>query len=74
MYDGDRGIINLGGIIPDTLSVHFGEDGKIRALLPPGTPAASLDNPGDVDCSGGVCDVFESLRRPYGNYWFQEAY
>lgn len=74
MYDGDRGIINLGGIIPDTLSVHFGEDGKIRALLPPGTPAGSLDNPGDIDCSGGVCDVFESLRRPYGNYWFQEAY
>lgn len=74
LYEGDRSTINLGGIIPDTPSVHFGDDGQIRVLLPPGTPATSVDQPGEVDCSGGVCDVNEFLRPPYGNYWFQEAY
>lgn len=74
LYEGDRSTINLGGIIPDTPSVHFGDDGQIRVLLPPGTPATSVDQPGEVDCSGGVCDVNEFLRAPYGNYWFQEEY
>jgi len=74
LYKGDRSIINLGGIIPDTPSVHFGDDGQIRVLLPPGTPATSIDQPGNVDCSGGVCEVGEFLRPPYGNYWFQEEY
>ncbi|PLW67549.1 hypothetical protein C0039_16720 [Pseudohalioglobus lutimaris] len=74
LYEGDRSTINLGGIIPDTPSVHFGDDGQIRVLLPPGTPATSVNQPGEVDCSGGVCDVNEFLRAPYGNYWFQEDY
>ena len=74
IYTGDRNYINLGPIIPDTPSLHFSEDGTIRILLPPGAPASSLDEPGEIDCEGGVCDVNESLRPPYGNFWFQEDY
>ena len=36
LYDGSRNTINLGGIIPDTPSLHFADDGQIRVLLPPG--------------------------------------
>ncbi|MDG2046504.1 MAG: PilC/PilY family type IV pilus protein [Halioglobus sp.] len=72
IYDGDRRAINLGPIIPDTPSLHFYEDGTIRILLPLGAPPASIE--GMIDCVGGVCDLDESIRSPYGNYWFQEAY
>lgn len=74
IYSGERGVINLGSIIPDTPSLHFSEDGTIRFLLPPGAPASSSEQPGDVDCEGAVCDLNESLRPPYGNFWFQEGY
>jgi len=73
LYDGDRGTINLGPILPDTPSVHFGEDGKIRLLLPPGAPTDPTANPHDP-CAGGVCDLGEAFRAPYGTYWFQEEY
>ncbi len=72
IYDGDRRAINLGPIIPDTPSLHFYEDGTIRILLPLGAPPASIE--GMVECVGGVCDLNESIRPPYGNYWFEEAY
>lgn len=73
IYKGDRQVINLGPILPDSPSVHFGEDGKIRLLLPPGSPP---DDDGDDDdvCADGVCDIGEVFRAPYGNYWFQEEY
>ena len=74
LYDGSRDTIYLGSIIPDSPSLHFAEDGQIRVLLPPGAPATSIDEPGIVDCSGGICDLNEILRAPYGNYWFQEEY
>ena len=74
IYSGDRSVIPLGPIIPDTPSLHFSEDGTIRILLPPGAPASDIDQPGEINCEGGVCNVGESLRPPYGNYWFQEDY
>ncbi len=74
LYTVQRETINLGPILPDTPSLHFAADGEIRLILPPGTPSYSIDGPGEVDCSGGVCDVSESLPAPYGNFWFQEAY
>jgi type IV pilus assembly protein PilY1 len=72
IYDGDRRAINLGPIIPDTPSLHFYEDGTIRILLPLGAPPSSIDQ--IIDCVGGVCDLNESIRPPYGNFWFQEPY
>lgn len=74
LYDGDRSTVILGAIIPDTPSLHFSEDGSIRILLPPGAPPTSVNHPGTVDCSGGICDIDETLRPPYGNYWYQEDY
>ncbi len=73
IYDGNRSVINLGPILPDTPSVHFGDDGKIRLLLPPGSPPVADGDPGD-ECDGGVCDLDEVFRAPYGTYWFQEEY
>ena len=52
---------------------NFGEDGKIRLLLPPGSPPDGDGEDGDV-CANGVCDIGEAFRAPYGNYWFQEEY
>ena len=72
LYNGDSDVINYGKIIPDTPSLHF-DDGQVRLLLPPGTPEGSLDEPGDLNCKGGVCTTGETLR-PYANYWFQEDY
>lgn len=74
MFNGDREVIPLGPIIPDTPSVHFGEDGQVRLLLPPGTPRGDTDGDGNNDCEGGVCDIGMSFRAPYPNYWFQEQY
>ncbi|MFT5709764.1 MAG: type IV pilus assembly protein PilY1 [Halioglobus sp.] len=73
IYKGDRQTINLGPRLTDSPSVHFGEDGKIRLLLPPGSPTDNDGDSGDV-CVNGVCDIGEVFRAPYGNYWFQEEY
>lgn len=74
IYSGVSGRISLGSNIPGTPSLHFSEDGTIRFLLPPGAPASSTDQPGELECVGAVCDPHESLRSPYGNVWFQEGY
>lgn len=74
LFSGDRNVIPLGPIIPDTPSVHFGEDGQIRLLLPPGTPRGDTDGDGEDNCEGGVCDIGTPLRAPYGDHWFQEEY
>lgn len=74
IYSGERSVINLGAIIPDTPSLHFSDGGEIHILLPPGAPASSIAGPGTVECEGGVCNVGESLRPPFGNFWFQEGY
>lgn len=56
----------IGAILPDTPSPHFGEDGVIRLLLPPG--------------SGGGGEIISpfltggSVPRPRGTYWFREEY
>jgi type IV pilus assembly protein PilY1 len=56
----------IGAILPDTPSPHFGEDGVIRLLLPPG--------------SGGGGEVISpfltggSVPQPRGTYWFREEY
>ena len=73
IYNGDRQTVNLGPILPDSPSAHFGEDGKIRLLLPPGSPP---DNDGAYEdiCANGICDLGEMFRAPYGTYWFQEEY
>jgi type IV pilus assembly protein PilY1 len=56
----------IGEILPDTPSPHFGEDGEIRLLLPPGSGG------------GGIIDspflTGASLPGPYGSYWYREEY
>jgi type IV pilus assembly protein PilY1 len=74
LYNGDRNVINLGSIIPNAVSLHFSEDGAIHVLLPPGAPASSIGHPSTIECAGGVCDINESMRAPYGNFWYQEEY
>lgn len=74
IYNGGRNVINLGSIIPNAVSLHFGVGGKIHVLLPPGAPASIIEYPGAVECAGGVCDIDESMRPPYGNFWYQEEY
>tara|TARA_R110002073_G_scaffold25885_1_gene85478 strand:- start:2594 stop:6451 length:3858 start_codon:yes stop_codon:yes gene_type:complete len=74
LYSGDRNVVALGAIIPDTPSVHFGEDGQIRLLLPPGTPQGDTDGDGEENCEAGVCDIGTPLRAPYGDHWFEEGY
>ena len=70
LFDGDRALLNLAPVVPDTPSVYFGSDGVVRLLLPPGTPPQP---PADgIDCTGGVCEIGELFRQPYGNYWMQE--
>lgn len=53
----------IGSLVPDTPSPHFGSDGKIRLLLPPGS--GTIGNPFETGAS---------LPAPYGSYWFQEDY
>jgi type IV pilus assembly protein PilY1 len=72
IYSGDRAVISLGSIIPSAPSVYFTESGKILLLLPPGAPASSISQPGEIDCEGGVCDINETLRPPYSNFWYQQ--
>ena len=56
----------IGSLIPETPSPHFGSDGEIRLLLPPGAG-------GD----GGASNPFITgarLQQPYGSYWYREEY
>ena len=74
LYSGDRKVIPLGSIIPDTPSTFLppnsppGEpDVPILLLLPPGTP------PSD-ECNGPICPTDTFFPAPYGYQWFQEQY
>lgn len=76
IYDGERQIIPLGPIIPDTPSVIV-RDKEISFIVPPGPPPVDSDpdDPDDkIDCSNGMCDLFESFPAPFGNYWYREEY
>jgi type IV pilus assembly protein PilY1 len=56
----------IGYILPDTPSPHFGSDGEIRLLLPPGSGG-----------SGEISSPFltgASIPGPYGSYWYREDY
>lgn len=56
----------IGSLIPDTPSPHFGEDGVIRLLLPPGSGGGgNMSNPFLTGAS---------LPDPYGEYWYREEY
>jgi len=56
----------IGEILPDTPSPHFGEDGQIRLLLPPGSGGGGIINSPFI--------TGESLPSPYGSYWYREEY
>lgn len=70
LFDGDRALLNLAPVIPDTPTPYFGEDG-IRLLLPPGTPPQD-DGPINVD--RGVIDLEEVIPPLHGNYWMREEF
>ena len=53
---------NLGSLIPDTPSPHFGSDKKIRLLFPSGGGMLS----------GNPLDTGAQLPQPYGIYWYRE--
>jgi type IV pilus assembly protein PilY1 len=56
----------VGSLIPDTPSPHFGSDGEIRLLLPPGSGGG-----------GAMSNPFltgSSVPPPYGEYWYREEY
>jgi len=56
----------IGSLLPDTPSPHFGSDGEIRLLLPPGSSGG-----------GTISSPFltgASLPTPYGTYWYREEY
>jgi type IV pilus assembly protein PilY1 len=56
--------VSIGGLIPDAPSPHFGSDGVIRLLLPPG---------GSVEATiGNPMETGSTLDSPYGQYWFRE--
>ncbi|MEM1110594.1 MAG: hypothetical protein AAGI11_01685 [Pseudomonadota bacterium] len=57
----------IGGLIADTPSPHFGSDGQIRLLLPPGDGA-------DGQTTGNPLESGASIPGPYGSYWYQEEY
>lgn len=68
--DGDENdferFVVIGSLIPDSPSPHFGSDGKIRLLLPPG---------GSVDPGiGNPMETGSALPPPYGSFWFREEY
>lgn len=56
----------IGEILPDTPSPHFGEDGQIRLLLPPGSGGGGIIN--SPFLTGAA------LPGPYGSYWYREEY
>jgi type IV pilus assembly protein PilY1 len=65
----------LGGLIPDTVSLHFGSDGRIRTLTPPADGGGSGGGGGGG--GGGPCnpcDVDITTPIPYGNFWNSEDY
>ena len=56
----------IGSLIPDTPAPHFGSDGEIRLLLPPGSGGNGFtDNP---FLTGAT------MPEPYGSYWYREEY
>ncbi len=62
LLTGDR-MVQLGSLIPDTPSVHFGSDKKIRLLFPSGGGIKGIGNPLETGLM---------LRPPYGTYWYNE--
>jgi type IV pilus assembly protein PilY1 len=54
----------LGTLIPDTPSPHFGSDKKIRLLFPSGGGLLS----------GNPLDTGAQLPQPYGIYWYREEF
>jgi len=54
--------IDLGTLIPDTPSPHFGSDKKIRLLFPSGGGLLS----------GNPLDTGAEMPQPYGIYWYRE--
>ncbi|MEH6592789.1 MAG: hypothetical protein V7746_21155 [Halioglobus sp.] len=56
----------IGSLIPDTPSPHFGPDGEIRVLLPPGSGGSGF--------AGNPLETGATLPQPYGSYWYQEEY
>jgi type IV pilus assembly protein PilY1 len=67
-FDGDGDydrFMTVGGLIPDTPSVHFGEDGEIRLLLPPG------GGPGS-NVAGNPLKTNATIPAPYGSYWHMD--
>ena len=66
-FDGDGTydrFLLVGGLIPDTPSAHFGEDGEIRLLLPPGVAPTNV--------TGNPLKTNSQIRTPYGSYWHME--
>ena len=56
----------VGSLIPDTPSPHFGTDGEIRLLLPPGSGGGgAMSNPFLTGAS---------VPPPYGEYWYREEF
>ncbi len=53
---------DLGSLIPDTPSPHFGSDKKIRLLFPSGGGLLS----------GNPLDTGATMPQPYGIYWYRE--
>jgi type IV pilus assembly protein PilY1 len=66
-FDGNTSVDRfwtIGTLIPDSPSVHFGSDGEIRLLLPPGSGSGELpSNP---------LETGASMPKPYGSYWYRE--
>lgn len=64
LLSNDR-LAQLGVLIPDTPSPHFGSDKEIRLLFPSG---------GGLDGMGNPLETGAQLRAPYGTYWYNEEY
>lgn len=67
-FDGDSNydrFLMVGGLIPDTPSAHFGEDGEIRLLLPPGVSSTNV--------AGNPLKTNSQIPAPYGSYWHMDT-
>ncbi|MCB1704838.1 MAG: hypothetical protein KDI17_08245 [Halioglobus sp.] len=67
-FDGDGNydrFLMVGGLIPDTPSAHFGEDGEIRLLLPPGVSTTNV--------VGNPLRTNSQIPAPYGSYWHMDT-
>jgi len=63
------------GEIPGGSTLFVDSDGNISVFNPPGTPPSGDPNdPDDVDCKDGLCDLLQQFPVPYGNYWYSEDY